>query len=94
MEAASRDEEVEDEVKRKIDEALACTCVDDLKDGPCGDSFVEAFSCFIRSQHKSLEVRRNLKKLFSCIEPAASSTIVAVGPNDGNLTRSNATRAN
>ena len=61
MEAASRDEEVEDEVKRKIDEALACTCVDDLKDGPCGDSFVEAFSCFIRSQHKSLEVRRNLK---------------------------------
>ena len=59
MEAASRDEEVEDEVKRKIDEALACTCVDDLKEGPCGDSFVEAFSCFIRSQHKSLEVSRN-----------------------------------
>lgn len=94
MEAASRDEEVEDEVKRKIDEALACTCVDDLKEGPCGDSFVEAFSCFIRSQHKSLEVRRNENYSH---RPAASSTIVAVGPNDGkrgNLTRSNATRAN
>jgi intermembrane space import and assembly protein 40 len=24
----------------------------DLKDGPCGSNFVEAFSCFIRSDHE------------------------------------------
>ncbi|WZN64171.1 mitochondrial intermembrane space import and assembly protein 40 [Chloropicon roscoffensis] len=68
MEAASRDEEVENEVKRKIDEALACTCVDDLKEGPCGDSFVEAFSCFIRSQRlEDTDCSEGFGKLKECM---------------------------
>jgi hypothetical protein len=38
------------ELERKLEEALSCPCVADLRDGPCGPSFVGAFSCFIRSQ--------------------------------------------
>jgi len=34
---------------RAVEEALSCPCVADLKDGPCGKSFVAAFGCFIRS---------------------------------------------
>lgn len=37
------------ELDRAVEEALSCPCVDDMKDGPCGKSFVAAFSCFIRS---------------------------------------------
>ena len=38
------------ELNQKIEEALACPCLDDLKEGPCGKSFVAAFSCFLKSQ--------------------------------------------
>ena len=44
------------ELNRKIEEALACPCIDDIKAGPCGTSFVNAFACFIRSQHPSVQV--------------------------------------
>ncbi len=37
------------ELDRAVEEALSCPCVADLKDGPCGKSFVAAFGCFIRS---------------------------------------------
>lgn len=38
------------ELNQKVEEALACPCLDDLKEGPCGKSFVAAFSCFLKSQ--------------------------------------------
>jgi len=38
------------ELERSIEEAIACPCVADLRDGPCGASFVAAFSCFLRAQ--------------------------------------------
>ena len=38
------------ELNQKVEEALACPCLDDLKEGPCGQSFVAAFSCFLKSQ--------------------------------------------
>ena len=38
------------ELNRKIEQALACPCIDDIKAGPCGTSFVGAFACFIKSQ--------------------------------------------
>ncbi|QDZ20532.1 hypothetical protein HOP50_04g30530 [Chloropicon primus] len=47
--------EREEKVQRKIDEALACDCVSDLKEGPCGSPFIEAFSCFIRSQEPGFQ---------------------------------------
>lgn len=48
--------ESEQELSRKIEEALACPCIDDIKAGPCGASFIGAFSCFIRSQSRGAEV--------------------------------------
>jgi hypothetical protein len=33
----------------KVQKALDCPCVADLKNGPCGGQFVDAFSCFLRS---------------------------------------------
>lgn len=39
-----------EELNQKVEEALACPCLDDLKEGPCGRSFVAAFSCFLKSQ--------------------------------------------
>lgn len=38
------------DLNQKVEEALACPCLDDLKEGPCGKSFVAAFSCFLKSQ--------------------------------------------
>ena len=38
-----------EQVERNIQEALACPCIADFRDGPCGPSFVAAFSCFLRS---------------------------------------------
>jgi hypothetical protein len=33
----------------KVQKALECPCVADLKSGPCGSGFIDAFSCFLRS---------------------------------------------
>lgn len=38
------------ELNQKVEDALACPCLDDLKEGPCGKSFIAAFSCFLKSQ--------------------------------------------
>ena len=38
-----------EQVERNVQEALACPCIADFRDGPCGPSFVAAFSCFLRS---------------------------------------------
>lgn len=34
----------------KAQKALECPCVAELRDGPCGEAFTEAFVCFIKSQ--------------------------------------------
>ncbi|KAE8808973.1 coiled-coil-helix-coiled-coil-helix domain-containing protein 4 [Hordeum vulgare] len=33
----------------EVQKALDCPCVADLKTGPCGSGFLDAFSCFLRS---------------------------------------------
>eukprot|EP00899_Mesostigma_viride_P000297 jgi/Mesvir1/10268/Mv07819-RA.1 len=43
----------EEEREKKIQEALDCPCVADLRDGPCGTTFVQAFSCFLRNNDDS-----------------------------------------
>ncbi|KAK9812203.1 hypothetical protein WJX73_003949 [Symbiochloris irregularis] len=48
--------ERDQELDRQIEHALACPCIDDIKTGPCGQSFVGAFACFMRSQAKPQEV--------------------------------------
>lgn len=37
------------EIEKKLEAALACPCVSEYKDSPCGKQFVEAFSCFVRA---------------------------------------------
>ena len=38
------------DLDQKVEQALACPCLDDLKEGPCGVSFIAAFSCFLKSR--------------------------------------------
>lgn len=35
---------------RRIAEALDCPCVEDLKSGPCGELFVNTFTCYQKSR--------------------------------------------
>lgn len=48
-EALSGNEEAGQDLEQKIEEALACPCVDDLRNGPCGKEFVGSFSCYVRN---------------------------------------------
>ena len=34
----------------EIEEALNCPCIDGMKEGPCGDTFVAAYRCFLESK--------------------------------------------
>ena len=52
------------QAQEKIDEALSCSCIDDLKEGPCGAPFVEAFGCFVKSQQPVFEV--SCRPTFPC----------------------------
>ena len=44
------------DLERQVQEALSCPCVDHIKSGPCSASFVQAFTCYLKSQ-ASPEVR-------------------------------------
>ncbi|KAM0838047.1 hypothetical protein ACQ4PT_061238 [Festuca glaucescens] len=48
-EAMSFSEDNNDSIDVKVQKALECPCVADLKSGPCGSGFIDAFSCFLRS---------------------------------------------
>ena len=47
----SREGEGEDE-EAKIQKALDCPCLDEVRNGACGTPFLEAFSCFLRSKEE------------------------------------------
>ena len=47
-----------------MQEALSCPCVDHIKSGPCGASFVGAFTCYLKQQG-SEQVR-----CFACLQRA------------------------
>ena len=36
--------------KEEIEEALNCPCIDGMKEGPRGDTFVVAYRCFLESK--------------------------------------------
>ncbi|WIA29492.1 hypothetical protein OEZ86_011993 [Tetradesmus obliquus] len=44
------DVEEEEQLDRRIEQALECPCVDDLKSGPCGELFVTTFTCYHKSR--------------------------------------------
>ncbi|PWA66440.1 CHCH-like protein [Artemisia annua] len=44
----------------KAKKALDCPCIQDLRSGPCGSQFSEAFLCFLKSTHE--------EKGFDCVQ--------------------------
>ncbi|GAQ78467.1 hypothetical protein KFL_000130500 [Klebsormidium nitens] len=42
----------EEDLEAKAREALECPCIDGIKNGPCGASFVDAFVCYIKSREE------------------------------------------
>lgn len=62
--------EGEQDMEKKIEAALACPCLGDLKEGPCGPVFVHAFGCFIRSEHedKGMDCLDQFKDFQLCLQ--------------------------
>jgi intermembrane space import and assembly protein 40 len=82
-----------EELDKQIDEALACPCVDGLRDGPCGSMFVAAFKCFIKStdEEKGSECKLPYQALQECMvkHPAAFAQFINSGKDDENSTADN-----
>lgn len=56
------------DLDQKVEQALACPCLDEMKEGPCGSSFITAFSCFLKSRANE-KVCVSLPKYFcSCTD--------------------------
>lgn len=63
-------------LEQKIEEALACPCVEDLREGPCGKQFVGAFSCYVRN-YKADKVNNHLWTRCICVKTwMNSSTLI------------------
>eukprot|EP00897_Mesotaenium_endlicherianum_P005477 jgi/Mesen1/4958/ME000248S04240 len=70
------EEELDDDERAR--RALACPCVAELRDGPCGESFVEAFTCYIKSKAD--------EKGSDCIKPfLAMQTCIQAHPEAFNF---------
>lgn len=52
-----------------IEEALNCPCIATMKDGPCGDSFVAAYRCFLESETepKGMDCMEQFTGMQSCM---------------------------
>lgn len=56
-------------VEERIERALACPCVAELREGACGEAFKGAFACFMRSQaeEKGSDCVEQFITLQSCV---------------------------
>uniref|UniRef100_A0ACD5V3B4 Uncharacterized protein n=1 Tax=Avena sativa TaxID=4498 RepID=A0ACD5V3B4_AVESA len=93
-EAMSFSEDDNESIDVKVQKALECPCVADLKSGPCGSGFVDAFSCFLRSTEveKGSDCVQPFIALQNCIKenPAAfSKEILEEEENDEEAENSN-----
>lgn len=52
-----------------IEEALNCPCIDSMKEGPCGNPFIEAYKCFLQSETepKGMDCVEQFKTMQGCI---------------------------
>ena len=66
------------ELDQRIEEALSCPCVDDIRDGPCGKQFKEAFRCYVKN-FQSDEV--SLIFCLSLIDPLTATQCTALLPD-------------
>ncbi len=44
-------EEHPGDIDKQIEVALQCPCVEDMMTSPCKDTFVDSFTCFMKSEH-------------------------------------------
>ncbi|KAL4857952.1 Mitochondrial intermembrane space import and assembly protein 40 [Chlorella vulgaris] len=75
----------EENVEKKIEAALSCPCLGDLKDGACGPSFVHAFSCFIRSEEedKGMDCLDQFKAFQVCLQHNPEHLAKIMAADDG-----------
>ncbi|AQK44986.1 Cox19-like CHCH family protein [Zea mays] len=81
-------------IEMKVQKALDCPCVADLKNGPCGGQFVDAFSCFLRSteEEKGSDCVKPFITLQDCIKAnpeAFSKEILEEEENEKEADKSN-----
>lgn len=52
-----------------VEEALNCPCISSMRDGPCGDSFIAAYKCFLESETepKGMNCVEQFKGMQACM---------------------------
>ncbi|CAM0903687.1 unnamed protein product [Alopecurus aequalis] len=93
-EAMSFSEDENESIDAKVQKALECPCIADLKTGPCGSGFIDAFSCFLRSTEveKGSDCVMPFIALQNCIKEnpeAFSKEILEEEENDEEAEKSN-----
>jgi mitochondrial intermembrane space import and assembly protein 40 len=55
--------------EEEIEEALACPCIDAMRDGPCGDDFISAYRCFLQSdtEPKGMDCVERFSSMQTCM---------------------------
>ncbi|PKA59636.1 hypothetical protein AXF42_Ash018103 [Apostasia shenzhenica] len=85
-EATANSDDENETLDQKAQRALECPCVADLRKGPCGTQFSEAFVCFIKStaEEKGSDCVGPFIALQNCIKanPDAFSKDVLEDEND------------
>ncbi|XP_073147866.1 mitochondrial intermembrane space import and assembly protein 40 homolog [Henckelia pumila] len=72
--AAYGDEDENQSLEAKAQKALECPCIADLRNGPCGPQFSDAFVCFLKSTAE--------EKGSDCVHPfVALQKCIKVNPN-------------
>ncbi|EPS58514.1 hypothetical protein M569_16299, partial [Genlisea aurea] len=78
--AAYGSQDSADSVEAKAQKALECPCISQLRSGPCGTPFSDAFLCFLKStaEEKGSDCVRPFVALQNCIKanPGAFSSDV------------------
>lgn len=69
-EAAAYGDDENESLDAKATKALECPCIADLRKGPCGNQFSEAFLCFLKStaEEKGSDCVNPFVALQSCIK--------------------------
>ncbi|CAN6245258.1 unnamed protein product [Urochloa humidicola] len=60
-EALAFNGEINESIDVDVQKALECPCLDDLKRGPCGSQFIDAFLCYLKSNKE--------EKGSDCVDP-------------------------
>lgn len=58
-----------DDIDKQIEVALQCPCVEDMMTSPCKDTFVDSFSCFMKSNEeiKGYDCVEHFERFQACL---------------------------